>query len=425
MIMKVLWFSSANTLFNEKGDRSYNGKGWIASLQDAVRQSAPDIGLAVAFLSAEDSGAIVQDGVTYYKIRKRTPAGLHKLLRNWKGGETENYDDRIREITEDFRPDLVQVFGCESKLAGAIVSIRDIPVLVHIQGILNECIPRFFPSGWGPEDMVIPSTFVNEKILRNGYIHLYEDYRLRAAKEKEYLSAMHYAAGRTSWDMEAVRRYSSAGYFHVDEVLRPAFYRYAGMHHKPVNGTGDPVKISSTISPVPYKGLDLILRTAARLREDGRRIRWDVAGIAPDSDIVSIFEKKTGIRAEENGIRFRGVLDEIQLARMLLDSDIYVHPSYIDNSPNSVCEAQILGIPVAATAAGGTSSLIQDGVTGKVVGTGDSAAMAEAIACYMNRPEEAEATAKAAAEAAALRHDKERIVSDLLSAYHSITGLSD
>lgn len=436
MIMKVLWLSSANTLFNEKGDRSYNGKGWIASLQDAVRQYAPGISLAVAFLSAEDSGAIVQDGVTYYKIRKRTPAGLRKLLRNWKGGEPENYDDRIREITGDFRPDLVQVFGCETKLASAVVSIKDIPVLVHIQGILNECIPCFFPYGWGPGDMVIPSTFINERILCNGYIHLYQDYRQRAAKEKEYLSSMHFAAGRTCWDMDAVRRYSSAGYFHIDEVLRPAFYRYAGaackdsctmtgISHKPATGTGNAVRISSTISPVPYKGLDVILRTAALLKADGRRIRWDVAGIAQDSDIVRIFEQKTGIRAEENGIIFRGVLDEGQLVRMLLDSDIYVHPSYIDNSPNSICEAQILGIPVAATAAGGTSSLVLDGTTGKLVGTGDSAAMAEAVSCYMDRPEVAAATAKAAAEAAALRHDRRKIVSDLLSAYQSITGLTD
>lgn len=436
MIMKVLWLSSANTLFNEKGDRSYNGKGWIASLQDAVRQYAPDIRLAVAFLSAEDSGAIIQDGVTYYKIRKRTPAGLRKLIRNWKGGEAENYDDRIREITGDFRPDLVQVFGCETKLASAVISIRDIPVLVHIQGILNECIPCFFPPGWGPEDMVIPSTLINEKILRNGYIHLYEDYMLRAAKEKEYLSAMHYAAGRTWWDKEAVGRFSSASYFHVDEVLRPAFYRYAGaackdggtmtgISNRPAAGTGNAVRISSTISPVPYKGLDIILRTAAQLRAGGRRIRWDVAGITPGSDIVRIFEEKTGIRAEENGIRFRGVLDEVQLVKMLLDSDVYVHPSYIDNSPNSVCEAQLLGIPVAATAAGGTSSLIQDGVTGKIVGTGDSSAMAEAITSYMDRPAEAAAKAKAAAEAAALRHDRKKIVSDLLSAYHSITGLTD
>lgn len=430
MIMKVLWLSSANTLFDEKGDRSYNGKGWIASLQDAVRQYAPHIRLAVAFLSAEDSGATVQDGVTYYKIRRRTPSGLRKLLRNWGGGGQENYDDRIREVADDFRPDLIQVFGCETKLASAILSIKDIPVIVHIQGILNECLPCFFPPGFRPGDMVIPSTFTNEKILRNGYIHLYEDYRLRAAREKEYLSVMHYAAGRTSWDKEAVRKYSSATYFHIDEVLRPAFYRHAGegctrAGNRPMPGkrTADETRISSTISPVPYKGLDLILRTAARLKRDGRKIIWDVAGITPDSDIVRIFEKKTGIRAAENGIRFRGILDEDQLAEMLLASCIYVHPSYMDNSPNSVCEAQMLGIPVAATDAGGTTSLVQDGITGKIVGTGDSAAMAEAIAYYMDHPQEAAATAKAAASAAASRHDRSKIVSGLLSAYCSITGL--
>ena len=80
----------------------------------------------------------------------------------------------------------------------------------------------------------------------------------------------------------------------------------------------------------------------------------------------------------------------------------------------------MLGIPAVVTDAGGTSALVKDGTTGKVVATGDSAAMAEAIAGYMDRPQEAYATAKAAAEAAALRHDRRKIVSDLLSVYQLI-----
>lgn len=433
--MKVLWLSSANTLCDEKGDRAYNGKGWIASLQGAVREYAPSVTLAVAFLSSEDSEATVRDGVTYYKIRRRTPKGLCKLMDNWSEGKPENYDDRIRQIADDFRPDIIQVFGCETKLASAILSIKDIPVIVHIQGILNECLPRFFPPGFRPEDMVTSATFINEKILRNGYIHLYEDYRRRALKETAYLSGMRFAAGRTLWDKSAIMKYSSAEYFHIDEVLRPVFYRYAGAAldktaciasaGKVDGGNGHVSRIASTISAVPYKGLDMILKTADLLKKDGRKFRWDVAGISEDSGIVSIFEKKTGIKARECGIRFTGVIDDTLLAKALLDADIYVHPSYIENSPNSVCEAQILGIPAAVTDAGGTSSLVQDGATGKVVGTGDSFAMAEAIAYYIDRPQEAAETAKAAAVAAAMRHDRRRIVSDLLSAYHSVTGISD
>ena len=41
--MKALWLSTANTMYDEKGDRAYNGKGWIASLQDAVSAYAPGL----------------------------------------------------------------------------------------------------------------------------------------------------------------------------------------------------------------------------------------------------------------------------------------------------------------------------------------------------------------------------------------------
>lgn len=44
---------------------------------------------------------------------------------------------------------------------------------------------------------------------------------------------------------------------------------------------------------------------------------------------------------------------------ILLRADVYVHPSYIDNSPNSLCKAQILGVPVISCNVGGISSLIE------------------------------------------------------------------
>ena len=159
--MKVLWLSSSNTLFNEKGDRAYNGKGWIASLQDAVAEYGKDITLGVAFLSSEDSDAIVRDGITYFRIRKRQFSGFRKLYRNWTGGNTENYDDRIGEIVKEFSPDIVHIFGCESKLASAVASITGRPVIIHIQGILNETVPYFYPPGFSGSDMIVPQTFVN------------------------------------------------------------------------------------------------------------------------------------------------------------------------------------------------------------------------------------------------------------------------
>ena len=112
--MKVLWLSSANTLSDEKGDRAYNGKGWIASLQEAVCSTGKDIELAVAFLSSEGDSPVSRldkDGVTYYRIRKRSPGGVKKLIGNWTGFFAEIFVFEFMLIADDFCWYLIHVLG--------------------------------------------------------------------------------------------------------------------------------------------------------------------------------------------------------------------------------------------------------------------------------------------------------------------------
>lgn len=417
--MKVLWLSSSNTLFNEKGDRAYNGKGWIASLQRALKQfGGDDVELGVAFVSGEDSDAIVQDGVTYFRIKKRSPKGFGKLYYNFRGGCIENYDDRIREIADRFSPDVIHVFGCESKLSSAIASIIEIPVIVHLQGILNEYIKYFYPKGISGKDMIIPKTFVNEVILRNGFIHLSEDYIRRADEEKRFLAAMKYAMGRTEWDRNVCRTYSEARYFHVDEVMRDSFYDNAGKWS--LHPERRVLNLFTTISETPYKGLDLILKSAGLLKKRGVDFKWKVAGIRSDSGILGIFEKKFGLAARECNVFPVGILDEHGIVTEMLDSDIYVHPSYIDNSPNSLCEAQMLGIPVIATAVGGVPTLIEDRKTGVLVTSGDEMSLVSEIERLYGDKRLMVSIGTSAASAAEKRHDKVTIVESLLSVYRSI-----
>ena len=63
-------------------------------------------------------------------------------------------------------------------------------------------------------------------------------------------------------------------------------------------------------------------------------------------------------------VRFLGNLTEPQMKKAFLDAHVYVMPSAIENSPNSLCEAQILGLPVVASYCGGTPTLVQEGKTG-------------------------------------------------------------
>ena len=153
------------------------------------------------------------------------------------------------------------------------------------------------------------------------------------------------------------------------------------------------------------------------LKSEGTDVEWDVAGIPSGSHLAEVFGHKYGIDCGTYGIRLCGVATPAQLVSLMLASDMFVHPSYIDNSPNSVCEAQMTGMPVIASATGGVPTLVRDGDTGLLFPPGDADALAGRILQIAAAPRLAVRLGKQAAETAARRHDRTRIVSDLMAVY--------
>ena len=90
-------------------------------------------------------------------------------------------------------------------------------------------------------------------------------------------------------------------------------------------------------------------------------------------------EKKLKTTFEENNVSFLGFTKPDDLTKILCESTMYVHTAYIENSPNSVCEAQCLGVPIISTNVGGISSLVEDGKQGILVPANDPWQMANSI----------------------------------------------
>ena len=165
--------------------------------------------------------------------------------------------------------------------------------------------------------------------------------------------------GRTEWDKSLVDLFNpNAKYFHCEEALRDSFIESA----KRWKYTDEKKKIIiSMISRPWYKGCDLILKTASLLKRfTDIDFEWQVYG----NPEMKFYESVYGIKAEDVNVRTMGTASKEELVDALCSSSCYVHTSYIDNSPNSICEAQIMGVPVLATNVGGTSSIVDNGVDG-------------------------------------------------------------
>jgi glycosyltransferase involved in cell wall biosynthesis len=169
-----------------------------------------------------------------------------------------------------------------------------------------------------------------------------------------------------------------------------------------------------------YKGFETLCHCLNILNDRGLSIEWRVAGISKDSLINKITKQHLGENYPKLGLMLLGSIEENNLIRNMQKSHLYIMPSHIENSPNNLCEAMIIGMPCVATFAGGTPSMLKDGEEGVLVQDGDPWVMAGAILEIINNSSIAEVYAKNARERALKRHDKATIILELIETYSKI-----
>lgn len=418
--MRVLWLSPTPGLLNEhKGTGGYGGSGWVGALQHLYMSSNNADTLGVAFPSIVKFKPSVQDGVHYYPILRNSKTRIQKI-RYYYGGYKNNdyneYIEDIKEVIKDFQPEVIHLFGLENPFA-TILGHTETPVVVHLQGLLGPCDNAFFPQDLNFYSFIWPPS-VREWFWRNGYQFAKKELHSLALKEAELFKRAKYFMGRTEFDFQLSQLMSpSSRYFKVNEALRPSFYVNAGKW----SHSSKKFIITSTISETVYKGLDLILKTARLLKRETKiDFDWNVVGIKETSSLVRFFEHFLSIKSCDVNVKYLGVMTAEQIIEQNLVSSLYVHPSYIDNSPNSVCEAQLLGMPVIATNVGGVSSLIEHKVTGLLVPANAPYELAYWIKTIKDDSSLAVTIGRKAYESANARHDKDTIIQDLFVAYNSI-----
>ncbi|MBN9383795.1 MAG: glycosyltransferase family 4 protein [Chitinophagaceae bacterium] len=413
--LRVLWFSITPGLSQHRGNNSFGGGGWIASLQHAV-ESSPDVELGFVFYSDDQLAPFTAGKTHYYPVRRIGYSKKTRLLnRVTRKTEYEENLPHFLQIIHDFKPDVIHVHGTESPFGLIVKHIRDIPVLISIQGVLTVYEKKYFAG------LDMPSL---PQQLKAGYPFFGVDYTIwkkRAKTEQEILKNAKYVAGRTDWDRRVCRVMApDAHYFHVDEVLRKQFY---DMKWEPRQDA--PPIFFTTSSPPLYKGFETIVDTARILTENRIPFTWLVAGLKEKDALVRLVCKLRDVDSLEGlNIRLMGALSADELAKNLLLANAYVQVSHIENSPNSLCEAMMVGTPIIASFAGGTASLLQDRITGTLVQDGDPYSLAGAMMEIVRSPEDHWLMAAAARQTAHKRHDIPTVMDQLLTVYSTMTRLN-
>jgi glycosyltransferase involved in cell wall biosynthesis len=129
------------------------------------------------------------------------------------------------------------------------------------------------------------------------------------------------------------------------------------------------------------KGFLLLAQAAKIVRSHVPNARFVLFGAGPEQISIEAYLRENQMTEMFHLVGFRRDLDSF-----LPWASIVALPSYTEGLPNIVMEAASAGVPVVATAVGGTPEAVRDGTTGYLVASGDAKALAEKLIDLCNDP---------------------------------------
>lgn len=415
--MNVLWV--VNTIFPEVAKHfgmpePVHG-GWMYALAgDLSRNSNIKLGVVTVY-NGKDFEVIDTGVIKYYLI----PSSKRR-------SSVQNSD--WQKVVHEFNPDLVHIHGTEYSYGMELMDTApELKYLVSIQGLVSVYY-RYYFAGINIKDILSNITF-RDLVRRDTLFHAKEKFHRRGLTEIEYIKRAKIIIGRTDWDRSHVNAIRpDVPYYFCNESLREEFYSKRTWNI-------DQCKRHSIFlsqCTYPIKGLHQVLKAVAILIPEFPNIKIFIAGsniIAADSWMQRIrlggygsyIKRMVSSLGLQNHIVFTGILDAKQMRDAQLRTHVFVCPSSIENSPNSLGEAQILGVPSVATYSGGIPSMVKDRDTALLYRFEEFEMLADILRKIFTNDEIASRLSLLGKKEAEIRHDKKKNLERMLLCYEQAT----
>ena len=149
----------------------------------------------------------------------------------------------------------------------------------------------------------------------------------------------------------------------------------------PERALGRPRRVGMVANLRPVKGIDILVRAAARVVQSHPDVEFHVAGEGPQRLELEQLIVEQGLKGR---FVLHGKVNDIP--EFLASLDIAVLSSRSEGMPNAVLEYMAASRPIVATAVGGTTDLIEDQVHGRLVAAEDPEQLAVAIDVVLRNP---------------------------------------
>jgi glycosyltransferase involved in cell wall biosynthesis len=167
----------------------------------------------------------------------------------------------------------------------------------------------------------------------------------------------------------------------------------------------------------PFKGLELVVAAAARLAavRDRATLRVVLVGEGRHRGRLGALRSELGVG---DVVVLHG--SEPDARDVYGAFDVAVLASEAEGLPNVLLEAAAAGLPIVATAAGGTVDVIEDGRTGLLIPIGDEDALLAALQRLADDPAERRRLGDAARADVLERFGVERMVDEFIATYREM-----
>lgn len=150
-----------------------------------------------------------------------------------------------------------------------------------------------------------------------------------------------------------------------------------------------------------------------------RQLPAAILRIGGVGDIEGV-KQRSGADGTADWIRFLGWVSDSAKLDALRSAQVYVLPSYVEGLPMGVLEAMAAGLPVVASQVGGIPDLVEDGVHGFLVKTGDIAGLAQALFRLLRDPALCHRMGEAGRQRVAECYVTERVVPQVEAIYRRL-----
>lgn len=428
--MRILWICNLILPIVAKHlNKEANVKeGWISGLADQVLAHSKESGVELAVCFPVDGDmAGYRESFTVDVKGQACELTAYGFFEDTVCPERydSNLEDTLRNIFEDYKPDVIHCFGTEypHTLAAVKVCPDRKRVLLGIQGICYALAEVYCMGLPGK----VQKRFTFRDFIKKDNIALQQKkFYMRGRSEKEALRLAGNVTGRTKWDKDTVLAVNpELKYFHMNETLRPDFYKDCWEYEK-----CKPHSIFLSQGDYPIKGLHYVLKALPKIIKVYPDTHVYVAG----QSIIRYSTLKEKIKISSYGkyllqlikelgladkVTFLGKLSAEEMKNQYLASHLFLCSSVLENSPNSLGEAMLLGMPCVAAEVGGIPSLINE-QEGILYAGGNADALAEAVLAMWQDEEKMLKFASNARKRALCNHDTDSNYHTLMQIYAQI-----